>query len=194
MKTLVLDTSTNLLYISFIFDEKVVYEVKSVGLNNHSDYLLDLIQKGLNETNIEVKNFDKIIIGVGPGAYTGLRVSMSVAKMFSWTLNIPLYSISSLDLLTSGYKDDGLYLVKFKAKKGYIYHKAFEINNGETKLITNEMFVSDEFIDTYKKDNFKNVFIVSNDLYNIDVLNIKEDDIKLVNNVHALEPNYLRDC
>lgn len=194
MKTLVLDTSTNLLFISFIFDDKVVYEVKSVGLNNHSDYLLDLIQKGLNETNIQVKDFDKLIIGVGPGAYTGLRVSMSVAKMFSWTLNIPLYEISSLDLLTSGYKEDGLYLIKFKAKKGYIYHKAFEINDNAKKIITEEIFVSDEFIDTYEKDNFKNVFIVSNDLYNIDVLNIKEENIKLVDNVHALEPNYLRDC
>jgi tRNA threonylcarbamoyl adenosine modification protein YeaZ len=194
MKTLVLDTSTNLLFISFIFDDKVVYEVKSVGLNNHSDYLLDLIQKGLNETNIQVKDFDKIIIGVGPGAYTGLRVSMSVAKMFSWTLNIPLYEISSLDLLTSGYREDGLYLIKFKAKKGYIYHKAFEINDNAKKIITEEIFVSDEFIDTYEKDNFKNVFIVSNDLYNIDVLNIKEENIKLVDNVHALEPNYLRDC
>lgn len=194
MKTLVLDTSTNLLFISFIFDDKVVYEVKSVGLNNHSDYLLDLIQKGLNETNIQVKDFDKIIIGVGPGAYTGLRVSMSVAKMFSWTLNIPLYEISSLDLLTSGYKEDGLYLIKFKAKKGYIYHKAYEINDNAKKIITEEIFVSDEFIDTYEKDNFKNVFIVSNDLYNIDVLNIKEENIKLVDNVHALEPNYLRDC
>ena len=194
MKTLVLDTSTNLLFISFIFDDKVVYEVKSVGLNNHSDYLLDLIQKGLNETNIQVKDFDKIIIGVGPGAYTGLRVSMSVAKMFSWTLNIPLYEISSLDLLTSGYKEDGLYLIKFKAKKGYIYHKAFEINDNAKKIIAEEIFVSDEFIDTYEKDNFKNVFIVSNDLYNIDVLNIKEENIKLVDNVHALEPNYLRDC
>lgn len=194
MKTLVLDTSTNLLFISFIFDDKVVYEVKSVGLNNHSDYLLDLIQKGLNETNIQVKDFDKIIIGVGPGAYTGLRVSMSVAKMFSWTLNIPLYEISSLDLLTSGYKEDGLYLIKFKAKKGYIYHKAFEINDNAKKIITEEIFVSDEFIDTYEKDNFKNVFIVSNDLYNIDVLNINEENIKLVDNVHALEPNYLRDC
>lgn len=194
MKTLVLDTSTNLLFISFIFDDKVVYEVKSVGLNNHSDYLLDLIQKGLNETNIQVKDFDKIIIGVGPGAYTGLRVSMSVAKMFSWTLNIPLYEISSLDLLTSGYKEDGLYLIKFKAKKGYIYHKAFEINDNAKKIIKEEIFVSDEFIDTYEKDDFKNVFIVSNDLYNIDVLNIKEENIKLVDNVHALEPNYLRDC
>jgi len=194
MKTLFLDTSTNLLYISFLDNEKVIYEVKSIGLNNHSDHLLDLIQKGLNENNIQIKDFDKIVLGIGPGAYTGLRVSMSVAKMFAWTLNIPLYSISSLELLSSGYKEDGLYLIKFKAKKGYIYHKAFEIIDGEKKVITNEMFVNEEFIDSYDKNNFNNVIVVSNELYNIDVLNIKEDEMKLVTNVHALEPNYLREC
>ena len=92
MKTLVLDTSTNLLYISFIEDNKVIYEVKSIGLNNHSDYLLDLIEKGLKENNLQVKDFDRILLGKGPGAYTGLRVSMSVAKIFSWTLNIAFFS------------------------------------------------------------------------------------------------------
>lgn len=194
MRTLVLDTSTNLLFISFVDDNKVIYEVKSIGLNNHSDYLLDLIKKGLDENNLQVKDFDQIILGKGPGAYTGLRVSMSVAKMFSWTLNIPLYTISSLDLLTSGYKDEALYLIKFKAKKGYIYHKAFAIEENAKKIITGEMFVNDEFIETYEQNNFKKVYIITNDLYNIDVLNIREEELQLVDNVHALEPNYLREC
>ena len=194
MKTLVLDTSTNLLYISFIVDNKVIYEVKSIGLINHSDYLLDLIEKGLKENNLQVKDFDRILLGKGPGAYTGLRVSMSVAKMFSWTLNIPLYTISSLDLLTSGYKEEGLYLIKFKAKKGYIYHKAYTLENNQKDIITQEMFVNDEFIETYEQNKFNKVNIISNDLYNIDVLNIKEEEIELVENVHALEPNYLREC
>lgn len=194
MRTLVLDTSTNLLYISFIEDDKIIYEVKSIGLNNHSDYLLDLIKKGLDENNLQVKDFDKIILGKGPGAYTGLRVSMSVAKMFSWTLNIPLYTISSLDLLTSGYEEDGLYLVKFKAKKGYIYHKAFVIENNEKQLLTDEMFVTDEFIDTYEKDNFSKANVITNDLYSINCLKINEKELQLVDNVHALEPNYLREC
>ena len=194
MKTLVLDTSTNLLYISFIVDNIVIYEVKSIGLNNHSDYLLDLIEKGLKENNLQVKDFDRILLGKGPGAYTGLRVSMSVAKMFSWTLNIPLYTISSLDLLTSGYKEEGLYLIKFKAKKGYIYHKAYTLENNQKNIITQEMFINDEFIETYEQNKFKKVNIISNDLYNIDVLNITEEEIELVENVHALEPNYLREC
>ena len=64
MRTLVLDTSTNLLYISFIEDEKIIYEVQTMGLNNHSDHLLPLIEEGLKQHNLQVKDFDKIILGV----------------------------------------------------------------------------------------------------------------------------------
>lgn len=188
MRTLIMDTSTNLLYISFIENDKVIYEVKTLGLNNHSDHLLNLIEKGLNECNLQVKDFNKIVIGVGPGAYTGLRVSMSVAKMFSWTLNIPLYSISSLDLLTSGYKKDGSYVISFKAKKGYVYSKKFEIVNGNKENISNEEFISLEQLD------IENRTVITHDEMNIDCLNIKENECKLVSNIHALEPNYLRDC
>lgn len=191
MRTMVLDTSSNLLYICFLENEKVIYEIKSIGLNNHSDHLLPLIEEGLNKLQLQVKDFDRIILGDGPGAYTGLRVSMSVAKMFAWTLNIPLYTISSLDLLTSGYKEEGLYLVKFKAKKGFIYHKAFSIVNQTKKIIASDMFVSEDYIDNYQEEN---KLIITNDLALVDCLNIKEEELKLVSNIHALEPNYLRDC
>jgi len=189
MRTLVLDTSTNLLYISFIENNEVIYEVNSIGLNNHSDHLLPLIEEGLKKYNLQIKDFDKIILGVGPGAYTGLRVSMSVAKMFSWTLNIPLYKISSLDLLSSGYKEDGLYILKLKAKKGFIYHKAFTINNGIKTTITDDVFVSDDYIENYK-DQYT---LITNDNMLVDPLNINNNEVQLVDNVHALEPNYLRE-
>ncbi len=191
MRTLVLDTSSNLLYISFIEDNQVIYEIKSIGLNNHSDYLLNLIEEGLRKYNLQIRDFNRIILGSGPGAYTGLRVSMSVAKMFAWTLNIPLYTISSLDLLTTGYKENGVYLVSFKAKKGYIYHKAYEIINNTKTQITEDMFIEEQYINNYTYENKK---IITNDLYCIDCLNINESELQLVSNIHALEPNYLREC
>lgn len=189
MRTLVLDTSTNLLYISFIDDNKIIYEVQTMGLNNHSDHLLPLIEEGLKQHNLQIKDFDNIILGKGPGAYTGLRVSMSVAKMFSWTLNIPLYTISSLDLLSSGYKQDGLYVMKLKAKKGFIYHKAFKISNGTKKSINDDMFVSEDYIENYKEP----FTLITNDNMLVDSLNIKKEEVECVDNVHALEPNYLRE-
>ncbi len=190
-RTLVLDTSSNWLYICFLENDKVVYEVKSEGLNNHSDNLLPLIEEGLKKLKFEVKDFTRIILGYGPGAYTGLRVSMSVAKMFAWTLNIPLYTMSSLDLLTSGYEEEGLYLIKFKAKKGFIYHKAFRIENQSKQIIAKDMFVSEDYLNSYQYEDIK---IITNYDVLVDCLKIKEDELTLVTNIHALEPNYLRDC
>lgn len=191
MKTMFLDTSTNLLYISFVFDNKVVYEVKSEGSNNHSDYLLKYIEEGLNKLSIQVKDFDQFVIGIGPGAYTGLRVSLAVAKMFAWTLNLPLYTISSLDLLTSGIKQDGKYAVCFKAKKDYSYFKTLEIKNGKVNR-SEEVFLCNDEIN--QKIDFNVYNKVTHDEINIDVLNISKDELTKVENIHALEPNYLRAC
>lgn len=190
MRSLILDTSTNILYISFVEDKKVIYEIQSKGLNNHSDHLLNLIQEGLEKYQLAVKDFDRIIVGKGPGAYTGLRVSMTVAKMFSWTLNIPLYTISSLDLLTSG-NEDGLYLVCFKAKKGYVYSKAFEYKNGIRKFLEEEKFLSVEEVEA--KYDLSKYIVLNHDNIKIDCLKI-ENECSLVDNIHALEPNYLREC
>ena len=54
MRTLIMDTSTNLLYISFIENDKVIYEVKTLGLNNHSDHLLNLIEKNTPKWSIKL--------------------------------------------------------------------------------------------------------------------------------------------
>lgn len=191
MKTMILDTSTNLLYISFVFDDKVIYEVKSEGLNNHSDNLLKKIEEGLQECSLQVKDFDRFVIGIGPGAYTGLRVSLAVAKMFAWTLNLPLYTISSLDLLTSGVKENGKYAICFKAKKDYSYFKTMSVNNG-TRVCSQEEFIANEELEN--KISFKEYKKITNNDIAIDVLNINETQLKLVDEIHALEPNYLRAC
>lgn len=191
MKTMIIDTSTQLLIISFIDGDKVLYEVKQVGSNNHSDNLLSLIEKGLKKVKLEVKDFNRIIVGIGPGAYTGLRVSLTVAKMFSWTLNIPLYTMSSLDLLASGYNDDGLYAVMMKAKKDYIYGKVYSLKNKEMMILEPEMFLDKvSFLDLIKK--YKLTKIVDENSINYASLKINETLLTKVSDITFLEPNYLR--
>lgn len=191
MKTMFLDTSTNLLYVSFVIDNEIVYEVKSEGLNNHSDYLLKYIEEGLNKLSLQVKDFDNFVVGIGPGAYTGLRVSLAVAKMFAWTLNLPLYTISSLDLLTSGVCQDGEYAICFKAKKDYSYFKTIKIENGK-KIRSKEEFLSNDEID--EKIDLTKYIKITHENMQINVLSVTQDQLTKVENIHALEPNYLRAC
>lgn len=190
MKELVLDTSSQFLFVNIVIDGNIKYSIVSEGKNNHSDNLLKYIEEGFNELNMNLKEIDRIVLGCGPGMYTGLRVSMTVAKMFSWTLNIPLYVISSLDLLVSGYfNNDGVYSVMIKAKKDHSYTKRIKLKDSIVSVLKEEEFMRNE--DFLKYTSVDDYFIDNSNI-KINYLNLKESDKVLVTNVHTLEPNYLR--
>ncbi|MFA5543069.1 MAG: tRNA (adenosine(37)-N6)-threonylcarbamoyltransferase complex dimerization subunit type 1 TsaB [Bacilli bacterium] len=191
MKTLFIDTSTVNLIVGFSDNEKNVYLDIQIGKNNHSDHLLNSIKKGLSENNLSVKDFDRIIVGIGPGAYTGLRVSLTVAKMFSWTLNIPMYTISSLDVFVTGLNTDGIYLIHTKAKKDHVYAKVISYINNEYKTLREEEFMEySKFLEISKEYDYKE--ILDEEKYYFNHININEKLLTKVTDVTFIEPNYLR--
>lgn len=187
-RIMLLDTSSSYLFINFIEDGKVVYQVLSEGKNNHSDNLLKDIEEGLKKLNLKVNDFDCFVCGVGPGMYTGLRVSMTVAKTFAWTLKKDLYVLSSIDLLFSDYIGTNKQCaIMLKAKKDYSYTKIVDFSK-DYKVLRKEEFLSNE--DFLKLSS--NYQILNNDDIKIDALRIEDFMLTKVENIHALEPNYLR--
>lgn len=192
MKVLIFDTSTDYLYVRFYDDEakNMLFAKEMISHNNHSENLLTTIEEGLNETGLELASFDKIIIGMGPGSYTGLRISMVVGKMASYTLNIPLYTISSLSLCGSGYfENDGVYAIRIKAKKDYSYLKIVSVDSGKIKVLVDDAFMTDEEAQELIEKN--SAQLVCEGMYKLNVDEIIKEAIK-VENVHELVPNYLR--
>lgn len=191
MKTMIMDTSSKFLYVSFIDDNKVIFNKIFEAKNNHSENLLNTIKIGLQENKLEVKDFNKIIIGIGPGSYTGLRVSTTIGKMFAWSLNIPLYTISSLDIIGSGYfNKDGVYALTSIAKRDYLYTKIVEINNGKYNVIENDNFILAE--DFNKKIESKGYSVIDESNFLFDGQKIIELANAKVEDIHNLVPNYLR--
>lgn len=191
MKTLIIDTSTNFLYVSFVDNDKEIYLFLEEGKNDHSEKLVKMIEKGLKENNLEVKDFDRIIVGIGPGSYTGLRVGVTVSKVFAWTLNIPLYTVSSLDVIASGYlTKENNYAITMACKKGVIYSKVVSSNGKEFEIIEDEEVISEE--DFLKKIANKNYKIVSKEDYSFNGVNISKMKLTKCLDVHALVPNYMR--
>ena len=191
MKTIIMDTSTNLLYVSFIDGDVEIFKKIMETKNNHSENLLNVIKKGLEETKLEIKNFQRIIVGIGPGSYTGLRVSVTIAKMFSWTLNIPLYTISSLDIVASGYyNEDGIYAITNIAKKDYLYTKIVNIKNGKYNALSMDNFIlAEEFFQEIKGKDYK---VINIENFSFNPQRIIDLATKKIEDVHALVPNYLR--
>lgn len=191
MKILILDTSSPFLYVGIMDGEKEVYQKVLEGKNNHSEHLMNTIEEGFFISGFGVKELDQIIVGIGPGSYTGLRISLVVAKMFSWTLHIPLYTVSSLEILSSGhFVKDGIYAIANVAKKHYVYAKVVEVKNQALKTIIEEQFILEaEFLASMEQKN--NTYVDSKQ-YLFDGAMIVTLPKTLVEDIHAISPNYLR--
>ena len=192
MKILLIDTSTTYLFVVFYDEDSKsrLFFKQMISHNNHSENIINVIEEGLKENGLKLKDFNKVIVGYGPGSYTGLRVGMVVGKMMAYSLNIPLYVVSSLTFVGSGYfTKDGTYIVYNIAKKEHCYTKLVVVTNGYIDYLVDDMFTTDIEFDKYV--NKYNPVVINENNYQVD----EEVIIRLskeVTDIHSVVPNYLR--
>jgi N6-L-threonylcarbamoyladenine synthase len=63
----------------------------------HSSELLPKIRETLDEGGVELSEVSGLVVGAGPGSFTGVRVAAATAKGLAQALEIPLWPISSLE-------------------------------------------------------------------------------------------------
>jgi len=201
MICLFFDTSSDLLKVSLIKDNKIIFDKELHTKNDHSSYLVPTIDEAFKSNNIDFKELDEIIVGNGPGSFTGTRISIAVAKTYAFSFNIPVYMISSLEELI--YDNDGydFYVPIIEEKKENLY---FSIFDKDRKRVMDDTYSSTEYM--YKKleeldgkillislsdkeyekyDTVKASINALNIMKNIDVNNEKV-------NPHLLKPNYIK--
>lgn len=188
LKRLVIDSATKNLYVSIFEDFTCLGKYYQEGKNNHSVHLMTEIETLLNSCNWKVKDLDEIYIGIGPGSYTGLRVGVVIAKMFGWNNNIPIFTVSSLALMASSFNGKGLVLAEIDARRGNSFLGLYEINKDQIKLQDAEKLTN---LEEYKSSIGKNFSVVSEGEPNMELI-IKSKMFTSVEDVHSLNPNYLR--
>ena len=183
MYSLILDSSTKILYVCLVCDNKVLFEKYLEGNKDHAKNIVYYVDLALKENNIEAKDLDEVICGYGPGSYTGVRMAVTVCKMLSVFMQKPLYTISSLKLMASSKK--GIVKTTIDARRGNVFGCVIDtINN---RYIVEEGHYENSYLDEVKYD-----YVVIDDKFIVDpiyVLNNKE----LVKEPHLLIPNYLRE-
>ena len=99
MKILAVESSGSSLSIAISENSNIVTEYFYNAGKIHSDVLVPLAEKIVKGAKWELKDIDKFAVSCGPGSFTGIRVAMSVIKTLAQTLNKPVVSIDTLEIL-----------------------------------------------------------------------------------------------
>lgn len=100
-KLLAIDTSTDKASIALTVSGQLFTKANS-NIKQHAEFLLPMISELLQEANISLQDLDGIVFGCGPGSFTGIRVTCSVAKALAYAHNLPLYPVTSLQAIAYG--------------------------------------------------------------------------------------------
>jgi len=101
-----------------------------------------------------MRSLNGIVVGQGPGSYTGIRIGVTVAKTLAWSLGIPLIAISSLEAMAygvTGTKETVGVIPMIDARRGRAY-TAFYKKNGDlwTCRVPDGIKAVDQFLDELK--------------------------------------------
>ncbi len=100
---LCIDTSTRYATVGISEKGELIQELTWHSQRNHSVELAPAIENLLNIQKISVKDLAAIFVAKGPGAFSALRVGMSVAKSLSAGVEIPIVGISTTDIEVEPY-------------------------------------------------------------------------------------------
>lgn len=105
---LAIDTSGAYAFCAARRGDGETFERRSAGTISHNEELSAMIKAVLDAASLKPDDLDGIVIGSGPGSFTGLRIGFSVAKGISFALQIPLMTIGSHRAIAQGWDEKAM--------------------------------------------------------------------------------------
>lgn len=99
MLTLGIDSSTRTLSVALVENQKVRAESSFGAEQQHAELLPELISNLYTEANLSIFDVSAVAVGVGPGAFTGLRVGLMFAKSFGFARSIQVFGVCTHDII-----------------------------------------------------------------------------------------------
>ena len=198
MKYLYIDTSSSYLYAGIVSDSELISEIKEEYGQSLSEVALPRIVSMFENNNLKAQDIDKIIVVDGPGSFTGIRIGLTIAKVYAWSLNIPITTIKSLDAMAVSSENNIIHVPMINARRGYVFAAIYDEDYQE--LLKPQHILLKEL--QKKLDNYSKYEIITNDkfdsierheAYTPNILKIVQKyKNKEKVNPHAVNPEYLK--
>jgi tRNA threonylcarbamoyl adenosine modification protein YeaZ len=116
---LAIDTSTPAVTAGVVADGGLLAERVSIDARAHAERITPNVLSALADAGRSMADLDAVVVGCGPGPFTGLRVGMATASAYGHALGIPVHGVCSLDAI--GGQTRGEVLVVTDARRREIY-------------------------------------------------------------------------
>jgi tRNA threonylcarbamoyl adenosine modification protein YeaZ len=124
--SLAIDTATSRTIVGLVDNGVVVFEEFHDGATNHGKAISQLVAQALKSSKL----IDQVVIGMGPGPFTGLRVGITFAQSFALARSIPWIGVCSLDAIdidsTTNELNKDDYTVAIDARRKQIYWASYK--------------------------------------------------------------------
>ena len=114
-KVLAIDTSTSRTSVAIIEADTILFSGFLDGATAHGPSLPALVQEAL-----AVSGVDEVVVGMGPGPFTGLRVGIAFAQSFALARGIPVRGVCSLDAIAAQINEKD-FIVTVDARRKEVY-------------------------------------------------------------------------
>ena len=122
MITVLLDSSNTNLSVGVARDNLLLESISYEAWQRQSEYMIPELNKLFEKHHVNKEDIGEVIVAMGPGYYTGVRIAITIAKTIAVALNAKLYAVSSLRAQKNG---DNPSICLINARSGRSYFGVF---------------------------------------------------------------------
>lgn len=135
---LFLDSSNTSLTVGLAQDNKLVDEISYEAWQTQSEHMIPEIDNLLEKHQVSRNDLESVMVAIGPGSYTGVRIALTIAKVIAVALQIQVFPVSSLQIIKYGNKPS-ICLINARSNRSYI-----GCYQGEKCLLVDQIMTNDE--------------------------------------------------
>ena len=118
MFTILLDSSNTSLTVGLAKDDVLLEEISYEAWQTQSEHMIPELNKLLEKYDVDVHEIKEVVVAIGPGSYTGVRIAITIAKTIATVLEVKVYTISSLRCQKDG-KNPSICVINARSGRSY---------------------------------------------------------------------------
>jgi tRNA threonylcarbamoyladenosine biosynthesis protein TsaB len=131
-----LDTSSKHCSIAISFNNKIISEYNFMSDNKLSSVLIPALEFVMKAAEVELRDINVFGVGIGPGAFTGIRIGLSTLKGLIFGKEVSVVPVVTLKAMACKFqKVQSVLIPLIQAKRNEVYMAGYSSENGSLKEI-----------------------------------------------------------